>query len=92
MDTTNIEFAISTERNQELLRIVTGKSLWIGSGNLNFYAGNPKWGIEKHRHFNFRTKFFFYKNVFYPAQAEDSYFSANFISKIFLLLFLSYIV
>ena len=26
MDTTNIEFAFSTERNQELLRIVTGKS------------------------------------------------------------------
>ena len=35
----------------------------------------------------------FYKNgFFFQAQAEYSYFSANFISKIFLLLFLTYIV
>ena len=34
----------------------------------------------------------FYIRIFFFRQAEYSYFSANFISKIFLLLFLTYIV
>jgi len=37
-------------------------------------------------HFSPNTLFFLYKNVVFPAQAEYSYFSADFRLKVFLLL------
>ena len=50
----------------------------------NFSFSSELTTSKRHKLSHSNTLFFFYKNVAFPAQAEYSYFSADFRLKIFL--------